>query len=123
MGKNLPGIIKGVSIREFGRCWTGQWLDQWLDQMPQTTITHLPVIGSDDCPLIMEIVPQENEEVRYLMFINSWVYNLAFMEVVETSWNKQVESNSMWVFHKKLKRFSKTLSCCPNKEFDDTLKI
>lgn len=28
---------------------------KWLDKMPQTTINHLTSVGSDHCPLLLEM--------------------------------------------------------------------
>lgn len=58
--------------------------DHCLQNISQTIINHLLATGSYHCPVLMEIVPQENEALRYFRFLNSWVDNPDFMEVVET---------------------------------------
>ncbi|WMV13566.1 hypothetical protein MTR67_006951 [Solanum verrucosum] len=38
--------------------------DQQQEKMPQTTITHLPSVGSDHCPLLMEMTARVEDHIR-----------------------------------------------------------
>ncbi|XP_049347584.1 uncharacterized protein LOC125812144 [Solanum verrucosum] len=46
---------KAAEARVWKRLDRAMVNDKWLDLMPQTTITHLPSVGSDHCPLLMEM--------------------------------------------------------------------
>ncbi|XP_069150536.1 uncharacterized protein [Solanum lycopersicum] len=63
--------------------------DNWLDKMPSTNITHLPSVGSDHCPLLMEC------------------------------WKKTAVGNPMWILHTKMKRLTNTLREWSKKEYGD----
>ncbi|XP_055835240.1 uncharacterized protein LOC129903721 [Solanum dulcamara] len=43
---------RGIFFRIWKRLDRGMVNDKWLEVMPQTTITHLPTVGSDHCPLL-----------------------------------------------------------------------
>lgn len=54
--------------------------DKWLTTMPQTTITHLPSVGSDHSPLLMEMVVSRNKVLNIsssftvgLIMYTSWI--------------------------------------------------
>ena len=44
--------------------------DKWLECMPQTTISHLPVVCSNHCPLLMEMEVRIAQEVKYFKFLH-----------------------------------------------------
>ena len=44
--------------------------DNWLDKMPSTNITHLPSVGSDHCPLLMEVIENKDTVIKYFKFLN-----------------------------------------------------
>uniref|UniRef100_M1DWN9 RNase H family protein n=1 Tax=Solanum tuberosum TaxID=4113 RepID=M1DWN9_SOLTU len=87
--------------------------------MPQTTITHLSSVGSDHCPLLMEMVAREEDQIRYFKFLNCWTDQPNFLDTVKACWERTVEGNNMWRFHQKLKRLSNTLSSWSRREFGD----
>ncbi|KAG5570445.1 hypothetical protein H5410_060211 [Solanum commersonii] len=47
--------------------------DKWLEAMPQTTIEHLPSVGSDHSPLLMEMTVREESPIKYFKFLHCWV--------------------------------------------------
>ncbi|KAH0639244.1 hypothetical protein KY285_035830 [Solanum tuberosum] len=87
--------------------------------MPQTTITHLPSVGSDHCPLLMEMIVREEDHIKYFKFLNCWTDQPKFIDNVKTCWERPIEGNNMWRFHQKLKRLSNTLSSWSRGEFGD----
>ncbi|WMV32724.1 hypothetical protein MTR67_026109 [Solanum verrucosum] len=93
--------------------------DAWLEKMPQTTITHLPSVGYDHCPLLLELNANEEEHIKYFKFLNCWADHNKFLDIVKTCWQRNIEGNNMWKFHQKLKRLSNTLSSWSRKEFGD----
>ncbi|KAK4731257.1 hypothetical protein R3W88_024245 [Solanum pinnatisectum] len=70
--------------------------DKWLEIMPQTTISHLPSVGSDHTPLLMEITETTNQGINYFKFLHCWVDNVSFMDTVTSCLNKEVHGNPMW---------------------------
>ncbi|XP_049386507.1 uncharacterized protein LOC125850697 [Solanum stenotomum] len=46
--------------------------DKWLELMPQTTITHLPSVGSYHCPLLMEMEVRLEHKIKVLAEENLW---------------------------------------------------
>lgn len=69
--------------------------DKWLVCMPQTTITHLPSVGSDHCPLYLEMKVRLDKKIKYFKFLHCWT---------ETS------GDPMWKLHQIMKKLASTLS-------------
>ncbi|WMV32820.1 hypothetical protein MTR67_026205 [Solanum verrucosum] len=84
--------------------------DRWLQDMPHTSITHLPSVGSDHCPLLMEMNAKPDNFIKYFRFLNCWADQPSFVETVTNCWSRHAEGNPMWVFHQKMKRLTSTLS-------------
>ena len=110
---------RGINHRIWKRLDRALINDLWLEKMPQTTITHLANTGSDHCPLLMEMVANEADHIKYFKFLNCWVDNPDFMNIVKDCWNRPTEGNAMWKFHQKIKRLSNTLSVWSRNEFGD----
>ncbi|XP_049348952.1 uncharacterized protein LOC125813502 [Solanum verrucosum] len=110
---------RGIHHRIWKRLDRALVNDGWLEKMPQTTITHLPSVGSDHCPLLLEMTAREEEHIRYFKFLNCWADQPKFLDIVKACWDRTVEGNNMWRFHQKLKRLSKTLSSWSRGEFGD----
>lgn len=87
--------------------------------MPQTNISHLPSVGSDHTPLLMEMRVNDNQGIKYFKFLHCWVDNDSFMDTVTSCWNKEVHGNPMWRWHQKIKKLTTTLSAWSKKEFGD----
>ena len=43
--------------------------DKYLEKMPQTNITHLLFVGSDHCPLLMEMSDHKDSVIMYFKFL------------------------------------------------------
>ncbi|KAG5606153.1 hypothetical protein H5410_027645 [Solanum commersonii] len=110
---------KGIQQRVWKRLDRALVSDAWLEKMPQTTITHLPSVQSDHCPLLMEMSAREDDHIRYFKFLNRWTDQPNFLDIVRACWERTVEGNNMWKFHQKLKRLSNTLSTWSRKKFGD----
>ncbi|KAK4729617.1 hypothetical protein R3W88_022605 [Solanum pinnatisectum] len=61
---------RGIHHRIWKRLDRALANDTWLEKMPQTTITHLPTVGSDHCPLLMEMCLKEEHHIKYFKFLN-----------------------------------------------------
>ncbi|KAK4733777.1 hypothetical protein R3W88_008038 [Solanum pinnatisectum] len=101
---------RGINSRIWKRLDRAMVNDKWLQDMPHTNITHLPSVGSDHCPLLMEITARTKELIKYFKFLNCWVEQPSFTETDTRCWNRPTEGNPMWSFHQKQKRLSCTLS-------------
>ncbi|KAK4706446.1 hypothetical protein R3W88_033995 [Solanum pinnatisectum] len=110
---------RGIHHRIWKRLYRALANDAWLEKMPQTTITHLPSVGSDHCPLLMGMKAAKNDHTRYFKFLNFWTDQFNFLDIVKACWERKVEGNNMWRFHQKLKRLSSTLSNWSREEFGD----
>ncbi|KAH0672477.1 hypothetical protein KY290_024710 [Solanum tuberosum] len=47
---------------------------------------------------------------KYFRFLNVWIEHPNFKHVVQDAWNVDIQGNSMWKLHQKLKPLSRTLS-------------
>ncbi|KAH0771678.1 hypothetical protein KY290_015659 [Solanum tuberosum] len=97
--------------------------DKCLEHMPQTTITHLPAVGSDHNLLLMEIAVREGHQTKYFKFLHCWVENENFMHTVKECWEREVQGNPMWKLHQKMKRLASTLSNWSRREFGDIFTL
>lgn len=93
--------------------------DRWLEIMPQTTIDHLPSVGSDHTPFLMEMMVRQENTIKYFKFLHCWVENSSFIDTVRGCWERVTNGNSMWCLQQKLKRLSSTLSNWFRKEYGD----
>ncbi|KAK4709691.1 hypothetical protein R3W88_004204 [Solanum pinnatisectum] len=93
--------------------------DNWLSRMPLTTVTHLPFVSSNHCPLLLEMTDRQYTSTKYFKFLHCWVNNKNFIDTVRLCWDRDIQGHPMWVFHQKMKRFSSTLSKWSEIEFGD----
>jgi len=93
--------------------------DKWLETMPQTTITHLPSVGSDHCPLLLEMNMRQDQVTKYFKFLNYWTENPNFFATVQTCWKREFSSNSMWSLHNKMMMLTNTLRTWSRLEYED----
>ncbi|XP_055822099.1 uncharacterized protein LOC129890602 [Solanum dulcamara] len=93
--------------------------DRWMETMPLTSITHLPSVVSDHCPLLLEMVDQHHNPIKYFKFLNCWPEHPSFIKLVKNCWSRHIEGNPMWIFHKKMKRLATTLSDWSRNQFGD----
>ncbi|TMW81069.1 hypothetical protein EJD97_012226, partial [Solanum chilense] len=96
--------------------------DNWLDMMPQSSITHLPSVGSDHSPLLMEMNNNQSTVIKYFKFLNYWTENDNFLSTVEKCWKRHVNGEPMWILHTKLRRLTKTLRDWSKKEYGDVFE-
>ncbi|XP_015166827.1 uncharacterized protein [Solanum tuberosum] len=110
---------RGVNFRIWKRLDRAMVNDKWLENMPHTSITHLPSVGSDHCPLLLEMKARPDNCIKYFMFLNFWVEQPSFIETITACWNRPAEGNPMWTFHQKIKRLACTLSAWLKMQFGD----
>ncbi|XP_049343831.1 uncharacterized protein LOC125808126 [Solanum verrucosum] len=95
---------------EEARVWKRLVNDNWLQGIPQTTITHLPSVGSDHCPLLMEIEDKVKQPIKYFKFLHCWTEHEELNNVVKACRDREVEGNPMWRLQQKMKRLTATPS-------------
>ncbi|XP_049399720.1 uncharacterized protein LOC125863746 [Solanum stenotomum] len=71
---------RGINFRIWKRLDRAMVNDRWLQIMPHTNITHLPSVGSDHCPLLMEMTVRPENHIKYFRFLNCWADQPAFAE-------------------------------------------
>ncbi|KAK4733784.1 hypothetical protein R3W88_008045 [Solanum pinnatisectum] len=85
LGFNRPRFTwsnqRGINFRIWKRLDRAMANDQWLQNMPQTTITHLSSVGSDHCPLLMEMNTRVDTHIKYFRFLNCWTDQPSFEEI------------------------------------------
>ncbi|XP_049405105.1 uncharacterized protein LOC125868520 [Solanum stenotomum] len=64
--------------------------NKWLEVMPQTTIEHLPSVGSDHSPLLMEMIRKNESHTKYFKILQCWVDNDNFMKTVQDCRDREV---------------------------------
>ncbi|XP_060212097.1 uncharacterized protein LOC132639674 [Lycium barbarum] len=84
--------------------------DDWTNLFYKTTVQHLPRISSDHCPILISACKEDNNFVKYFRFLNLWVDQAGFYDLVKLHWNSEITGNIFWVVHQKLKLVSKALS-------------
>lgn len=87
--------------------------------MPHSSIYHLPSTGSNHTPLLLEMVDNKANHIKYFKFLNCWTEHQSFIDTVSSCWNRPMKGSPMWVFHYKLKRLSSTLSNWSRDTFGD----
>ncbi|XP_049348973.1 uncharacterized protein LOC125813527 [Solanum verrucosum] len=110
---------RGINFRIWKRLDRAMVNDRWLQIMPHTSITHLPSVGSNHCPLLMEMTVRPENHIKYFRFLNCWADQPAFTETVTNCWNRPIEGHPMWTIHQKMKRLSSTLSAWSKMQFWD----
>ncbi|KAG5598514.1 hypothetical protein H5410_029884 [Solanum commersonii] len=89
---------RGINHKIWKRLDRAMISDSWLEKMPQTTITHLPSVGSDQCPLLMEMNTIFYDHIKYFKFLNCWANQPNFLGTVKACWERDLEGNSMEEF-------------------------
>lgn len=81
-------ILRGIHYRIWKRLDRALIFDLWLEKMSLTTITHLPFLGFDCCPLLLEMKERQKNYIKYFKFLNCWVENPTFLSTVEACWQR-----------------------------------
>ncbi|XP_060202677.1 uncharacterized protein LOC132631093 [Lycium barbarum] len=84
--------------------------DNWNGLFPITEVLHLPRVSSDHCPILISYGNQNENHIKYFRFLNFWVDQDDFLEVVKSNWINHTEGNVMWNIQQKMKNTSKALS-------------
>lgn len=76
-----------------GETFKGARLDRalcfldWLDKFPDTSVTHLTMLKSDHCPILVEIDRPQIHSQRMFKFQGVWRRHPNFLDLVRDTWN------------------------------------
>ncbi|XP_031108616.1 uncharacterized protein LOC116013098 [Ipomoea triloba] len=65
----------------------------WLDVVKTTKVSHLPAVGSDHCPLLIDLDTKENRHTNSFLFQGAWMNHHSFIQLVSNNWNGDL---SVW---------------------------
>lgn len=65
---------------------------EWICQFPSLTITHKLMLGSDHCPLIINMKPRDQSKRRQFRFEGSWLAKQECREIVRETWRMNTGS-------------------------------
>lgn len=69
--------------------------DCWLHKFQNIIVRHLNRTGSHHRPLLVKYFENQQEPIRYFRFLNFWIDQLNFYDVVEKEWGIHVKGNPM----------------------------
>ncbi|XP_070030068.1 uncharacterized protein [Nicotiana sylvestris] len=92
---------------------------EWFSIFNRTTVTHLANACSDHVPLLIQFSHNEEAHVKYFKFLNFWTDHADFLDVVKSTWKEECNSNSLWIFHQKLKKTTFRLSSWSREAYGD----
>ncbi|XP_015167778.1 uncharacterized protein [Solanum tuberosum] len=84
--------------------------DKVHDVFPVLEVEHLVRNGSDHAPLSVTLKSNREEVIKLFRFLNFWLKEASFMEVVQNNWWADFEGDLFSLFHYKLKRVKRDLT-------------
>ncbi|KAM3360473.1 putative protein isoform X2 [Capsicum galapagoense] len=84
--------------------------DEWAILFQTNIVRHLPRVGSDHRPLLVKCYDSSQCGIKYFKFLNFWVDQPSFRQLVEDTWNVHIARNAQWILQQKLKILNKKLS-------------
>lgn len=103
------------------RIYRGVANSDWPSLYPHTTIHHLPVIGSDHNPLLLN-TSTDNNHPKPFRFELMWLDDKTCYNTVHTSWNKPVFGSPPFKLHSKIKNVKKALNIWNTTQFGNCHK-
>ncbi|KAG5611855.1 hypothetical protein H5410_023136 [Solanum commersonii] len=67
--------------------------DCWLHKFENIFVRHLSRTGSDHIPLLVKCFDNQQEPIRYFRFLNFWIDQPDFYDVVEKEWGIHVKGD------------------------------
>ncbi|CAN1163692.1 hypothetical protein LINPERHAP2_LOCUS25150 [Linum perenne] len=62
---------------------------KWNAMFDKTTVTHELLIGSDHCPIIIDLFPRETKKGPPFRFDTRWLKHKECSDIVEKCWREQ----------------------------------
>ncbi|XP_059315722.1 uncharacterized protein LOC132066425 [Lycium ferocissimum] len=82
----------------------------WVNTFDTTNVYHLIKTGYDHSPLLIIANSSHRNPIKYFKFLDFWIEEPNFLNIVEQAWSIDVDGSPLWKFHLKLKNTSKMLS-------------
>ncbi|XP_060202297.1 uncharacterized protein LOC132630739 [Lycium barbarum] len=67
--------------------------EQWEECFSKTSILHLARYSSDHCPLLINMMTEEVNAIRYFKFLNFWAEQEDFLNIVKEQWEVDITGN------------------------------
>lgn len=77
----------------------------WVSRFPAITIIHKLLIGSDHCPVVVTLEPNDQRGRRPFRFEKTWLEHQECGEIVKNSWGMIQSGEMRPKFHDKLGRW------------------
>ncbi|KAH0776301.1 hypothetical protein KY290_007712 [Solanum tuberosum] len=100
---------------------------------PKIEVEQLTKSGSDHSPLLLKCSSSNERVVKPFRFLNFWLKEESFKEVVAQNWKAEFEGNPFSLFHYKLKKVKRALAQWSKETFgnifqeiatlEDTIKV
>lgn len=84
--------------------------DKIQSAFPVIEVEHLMRSGSDHAPLLLTLGTTNENIIKSFRFLDFWLPEDSFMQVVRQHWKADFHANSFSMFHYKLKRLKKALT-------------
>lgn len=68
--------------------------DHWLRLCPSTYIAHLPIIGSDHAPILMDTNTRKFHKFNNFRFKAKWLLEDNFWDLVRSVWSTFIRGSS-----------------------------
>ncbi|XP_015054775.1 uncharacterized protein LOC107001126 [Solanum pennellii] len=94
-----------------------------LECMPQTTISHLLAVGSDNYALLMKMDVRIDQKFKYFKMLHCWTKNDNLKHIVQNSWEEEVLGDPMLKFHQNMRKLASTLSTWSKKEYSNVFSM
>lgn len=78
-------------------------------KFPIVEVEYLLRIGSDHALILITLNNETKEVIKYFTFLNFWLKEESFMEIVKYNWHDDFEGNLFFVYHFKIKKLIKVI--------------
>ncbi|XP_075074578.1 uncharacterized protein LOC142162156 [Nicotiana tabacum] len=103
-------------FKRLDRCLRNMELQQFW---PGLEINHLSKIGSDHSPMQIKCNPNSGPTKKAFRFMNLWIKNDSFLEVVKEHWQADFHASPFILFNHKMKKLKKALTVWSRATFGD----
>lgn len=90
--------------------WQSAYILLVVSEIPDTKVTHLPRIGSDHTPILLDSNPEKTRLQKPFRCLRSWLTHSTLPTVVEASWKLHSENSRKRNFYGLLKLLSSDLA-------------
>lgn len=70
--------------------------DLWVQKYSSNTVKHLARVGSDRRSLLMKCKTDQQTGIKYFKFLDFWIKQPGFFEIVRNEWDHHFDGNPMW---------------------------